>query len=195
MPAQGSLEGFEAPEAPIDNLFFALLPDAATADRVEKLSSAWRRQAGIKVRPRATWHVTLFHVGNFAGVPESTVALARSAADTLCARPFEITLARQANFGGAAGNRAGVLLPGESPALTAFQAALRQCMLKAGFTQGRSAAKFSPHLTLAYGPALPAQAIDPIVWEVREFALVHSIQGQTRHVVLGRWPLGVTDGH
>jgi RNA 2',3'-cyclic 3'-phosphodiesterase len=49
---------------------------------------------------------------------------------------------------------------------------------------------FTPHVTLAYDPQeVPLQAIEPIRWVVSEFVLVHSLIRQTRHIVLGRWPL------
>ena len=50
---------------------------------------------------------------------------------------------------------------------------------------------FNPHLTPAYEP----QPIDdapqnaPIHWSVRDFALVHSFQGQTRHDHVARFAL------
>jgi 2'-5' RNA ligase len=37
---------------------------------------------------------------------------------------------------------------------------------------------------------LEARAVEPIRWTVREFVLVHSLLGQTRHVPLARWSLG-----
>jgi 2'-5' RNA ligase len=31
--------------------------------------------------------------------------------------------------------------------------------------------------------------VNSIVWTVRDFVLIHSLLGQTKHVHLGRWPL------
>ena len=36
---------------------------------------------------------------------------------------------------------------------------------------------------------IAAQTIEPITWTAREFVLVHSLIGQTRHIPLGRWAL------
>jgi 2'-5' RNA ligase len=45
-------------------------------------------------------------------------------------------------------------------------------------------------MTLLYGRgATVHQAIEPVAWTVRELVLVHSFLGETRHEVLGRWPL------
>lgn len=191
MSEQGSLEGFEVP-ATIDNLFFALVPDPAAADRIDGLAQALVRQHGLKLRPRATWHVTLFHVGTFAGLPESIVARAcASAAALRAAPPVALSLDHLVSFAGAPGNRPQVLQCSESTALNEFQADLSHGMLRAGLTQGHNHATFVPHLTLSYGPqSLQAQAIDPITWVAHDFVLIRSIQGEGRHVVLGRWPLG-----
>jgi 2'-5' RNA ligase len=49
---------------------------------------------------------------------------------------------------------------------------------------------FKPHVTLLRDPlrAKPLR-VNPIVWTVRDFVLIHSLLGQTKHVHLGRWPL------
>jgi 2'-5' RNA ligase len=63
-------------------------------------------------------------------------------------------------------------------------------MRKAGLGQWIDK-RFTPHMTLSYGRcSLDAQATEPVAWTVRELVLVHSFIGQTRHEVLGRWPLG-----
>jgi 2'-5' RNA ligase len=48
-----------------------------------------------------------------------------------------------------------------------------------------------PHVTLGYGYREPlgVRGIDGISWLVDELALVRSLRGRTRHVVLGRWQL------
>jgi 2'-5' RNA ligase len=49
---------------------------------------------------------------------------------------------------------------------------------------------FTPHVTLLYdGMSVAEQPVDPISWTVGEFVLVHSLLGQTRHIILDRWPL------
>ena len=61
-----------------------------------------------------------------------------------------------------------------------------------GVGLGRFAADgFEPHVTLAYDTRLvPTEAVAPVAWTAREFVLVHSLLGQTRHIPLARWPLG-----
>ncbi len=58
---------------------------------------------------------------------------------------------------------------------------------RAGFRMARS---YTPHVTLLWADR-PVQAnpIAPIHWTVRDFALVLSVVGQSRHIHVGRWPL------
>ena len=49
---------------------------------------------------------------------------------------------------------------------------------------------FKPHVTLLYDDGhVPPQTSLPIGWTVDELVLIHSLVGQSRHIVLGRWPL------
>lgn len=192
MPAQASLEGFDAPSAPTDRLFFALMPDAAAAERAEQLALALSQQHGLKPRPgaRDRFHVTLFHVGDFAGLPSQEVDQAGHVAEALRAQPFEVRFDRVASFSGSPRKLPYVLLGDESPAMMAFQADMRVHMHKAGLTQGANQRQFTPHLTLLYGQQqLAEQHIDPIAWTASEFVLIHSVLGRGQYITLGRWPL------
>jgi 2'-5' RNA ligase len=53
-----------------------------------------------------------------------------------------------------------------------------------------------PHVTLGYGYDAPSgvRGIDGVSWLVDELALVRSLHGRTRHVVLDRWRLPARDG-
>ena len=49
---------------------------------------------------------------------------------------------------------------------------------------------FVPHMTLLYDRRVIAeQATAPVYLTVRDFALVHSLVRQGRHIELARWPL------
>lgn len=50
---------------------------------------------------------------------------------------------------------------------------------------------YLPHVVLIEGHAIEAieDAITPIQWKVHEFVLMRSFFGQSRHEVIGRWPL------
>ena len=60
-------------------------------------------------------------------------------------------------------------------------------MMRAGFTVERS---FTPHLTLLWADrCVEAYPIAPITWTVRDFVLVLSLPGQSRHIHVGHWQL------
>jgi RNA 2',3'-cyclic 3'-phosphodiesterase len=52
---------------------------------------------------------------------------------------------------------------------------------------------FLPHVTLLKGNAVDAieESITSIHWHVHEFVLIRSFFGQSRHEVIGRWPLAI----
>lgn len=51
--------------------------------------------------------------------------------------------------------------------------------------------EFEPHMTLLYrGQLIPEVVLDePVGWTVRDFVLVHSLQGEGRHEHLCYWLL------
>jgi RNA 2',3'-cyclic 3'-phosphodiesterase len=69
-----------------------------------------------------------------------------------------------------------------------LQAALAQGLAARGFALDER--PFAPHLTLARktGARLPPARIEPIAWDVREFALVRSRAG--RYQSVASWRLG-----
>jgi 2'-5' RNA ligase len=176
-----------------DRVFFAIFPDADAARRIAGLAQHLGRKNGLTAEPLAPerFHVTLHHLGDYAGLPQGIVAAARKAAAGIVLPPFEIIFDRAVSFFGSRRNHPFVLRC-SVPALMAFQHALGVAMAKAGYADGRWAgAPFTPHVTLLYDEHRAAeQAIETISWTAREFVLVHSLLGETRHIPLGRWPLG-----
>jgi 2'-5' RNA ligase len=195
MPEQISLTGFDSPPRLTDRLFFALLPSADVAERIEGLVRELGDQHGLKGRriPKERMHVTLRYIGDFAGLPQDIVALARQAASAVSAPPFELVFDRIASFAGGPGSRPLVLRGPDGAAalsaLMAFQQTLSAALQKVGLVH-RAQDQFTAHLTLAYDERkLAEQAVEPIAWVAREFVLVNSLIGRGRHVTLARWPL------
>lgn len=189
---QASLAGFDVECKRTDRLFFALVPDPDTAARIARLAHRLRREHGLKGRVIATerFHVTLHHLGDHAGLPEDLIATARTAAASVAMPPFEVVFDRVGSFSRKLGNRPLVLRGDDGVvALKTFQQALGLAMTKAGL--GRWAeSQYTPHVTLLYDDrAVDEQIVETIVWTAREFILMHSLLGRTRHVPLARWPL------
>ena len=189
--AQMSLAGL-GPAVPGDRLFFAVFPDAATATRVHELAAALRLQHRLKGRlvDVDRLHVTLHHLGDFAGLPADLVAAARRAGDCLSMPSFEACFDRVGSFTAQPRNRPFVLRGDAALAdLVALRTTLGTHMAANGLARHARSA-FTPHMTLLYDDrAIGDAAIEPIRWQVRELVLVHSLLGQRTHVALARWPL------
>ena len=174
-----------------ERIFFACLPDEAAKARILAYAEESKRRHGFEaalILPEHL-HVTLFHLGDWAAFPEEIVRLAKEAAAQVGAQPFEAAFARAESFRNSTGVFPFVLtsdLAPWRPMHEALGAALKRVGL-GGATQG----EFKPHVTLTYDKVrVKPSAIKPVVWQVREFVLVHSLLGKTTHNHLGRWQLG-----
>jgi len=189
--------GFSSePEQKTERLFFGLYPDPDTALLIAKRTQSLRDECGLTGEPLAParLHVTLHHIGDFAGLPQHLIVGAVEAADSLRAAPFDVVFDRAMSFGGQPGNNPFVLRGAEDGGLSAlmtFRGTLSLAMAKTGRLLGeRVASSFTPHVTLLYdGRVVTERLVEPIRWTVREFVLVRSLLGKTRHIVIGRWPL------
>lgn len=183
-----------APQAPGDRLFFAVYPDAQAAQRIVELAKSVRIAHGMRGNPLRVdrVHVTLHHLGDHAGLPESLVAAASEVASQMALPPFEVGFDCVASFPGRTRKRPCVLRGGEgnsNASLFAFQAALGERLGVAGLERYIER-RFTPHVTLLYDErTVAAEAVPPIGWMVRELVLVHSLIGRGEHRVLGRWGL------
>ena len=117
------------------------------------------------------------------------------AAASIRMKPFTVEFDKLVSFAGKPRPRPGPLVLGGDDGLVGLHAlhdALGLALQDAGFGDRAvmPSTSFTPHVTLAYGmPPLPPRPIESVCWNVREFALVHSLLGRTRHVALARWPL------
>ena len=175
-----------------DRIFFAVLPDADTAARIHALAETLKSANGLGgnlILPEHL-HITLFHLGDWRELPTEIVEIARTAAAEVATAPFEVACRRVESFRNRTGIYPFVLLAeqGATP-LHAFQRTLGAALKKnrlGGATQG----DFKPHVTLLRDHTrVKPVAVDPIAWTVRDFVLIHSLLGQTKHVHLGRWTL------
>jgi RNA 2',3'-cyclic 3'-phosphodiesterase len=192
MTEQLAFEAFDPPPPPTDRLFFAVFPDAEAAAQTAALAAQIRTERGIRNKALAEdrFHITLYHLGDYPGLPEPVLEAAYAAAGTVRTEPFEVTLDRVVSFKGRPGNRPLVLTGGDGVvALRAFHAALGSSMMKTELGR-RVRPQFNPHLTLLYsGHEVAEQATTPVRWMAKEFVLVHSELGLIRHNILRRWPL------
>jgi 2'-5' RNA ligase len=190
MPETADLFG-EASRTPTDRLFFGAFPDAATAAAIAGLGEDLRRRHGLKSPVHAVdrLHITLFHLGDFAGLPQDLIRRAMAAAEATKAAPFAVAFDHATSFSGRPKNRPFILKGGDEGLadLQAYRAALGVSLAKEGV---KTAPAFTPHVTLLYDdPIIAPDPITPISWTVRELVLVRSLLGQGVHEHIGWWPL------
>ena len=169
-------------------LFFAVLPDAATAAQISCLARVLKHAHGFRgglIEPERL-HVTLFFLGQ-GHWSEPLVRLACEAASEVGERPFDIWFDRTVSFRGRPGRHPFVLAGGRGlDRLKSFRRLLGVAMAKSGLRR-MVRDEFTPHVTLLYGERDAGEhPIEPIGWTIREFVLVHSLNG---HVRIGSWPL------
>lgn len=190
---QLSLDGFGPEPTGRDRLFFAVLPDERAALQAAALAARLGAH-GRDTRVRQDHlHVTLHHLGDHQGVPAAVVQMAERAARaaTDASAAFDVGFDQVQRFD-RHGRKAATVLAGQvaGAAVHSFQAALGGEMKRAGLGQWVEKS-FTPHMTLLYSHRgmAPEPVVEPVHWTVHELVLVHSFIGETRHEVLGRWPM------
>jgi 2'-5' RNA ligase len=185
-------DGGAAKPAEVHRLFFALMPDEATRERLHRAAmqlKATHEPHGRWINPRR-YHLTLQFLGDFEGLPPQIAEQACEAAAHVRVAPFSLVLDRAGSFR----NRAipWWLGPAEkAPGLDALWHGLGTALARAGVrVPGRQG--FRPHVTVLRdaGIALPETAIEPVEWRLAAFTLVHSVLGaHSAYTPLGTWPL------
>lgn len=176
-----------------NSLFFAVLPEADVADRIADLATELRAGHGLSGRliPASRLHVTATPIADYAQLLDYDVSAAMRAAESVTAKPFDLSFNRLESFGRPGGNQPLVLRCGDGAgAFGQLQKALLAA-LRANDYDGKAPAAYTPHITLLYDRRAVDEIFldEPVGWTVREFALVYSVYGGGRHMHLGRWPL------
>jgi 2'-5' RNA ligase len=178
----------------IERLFVGLMLPTAQAEQaaeVRRRSKDLYGLGGGEVRTDRL-HITLIHVGDYAGSIRADVAAEVSAVIEAMEQPsFVVSFDRVGSFGGAPGKHPHVLLGEEGlAALKAYRRALWDAIHRR-LKKTLSNPQFNPHVTLMYGDArLPDRAVAPISWRATEVELIHSEVGRSVYHTLGKWPLG-----
>ena len=169
-----------------DRLFFALLPDPETAERLQECGEQWRARLGLTGRLLRSehLHITLHHAGAGTGTPPPDLVEALAERAAMLAMPaIRVEFDRVKSFP----NGAFVMSGGDA---SIGLEVLNQRLSDALDASPRPARRFTPHLTLLRdGRQIEEQPIEPIGWAAREVVLVHSLPGQTGHRHLARVPL------
>lgn len=177
-------------DIPTERLFFAVLPDQHTAMSIIEIADGLRTEHGLSghLLARDRLHITLHHLGDFAGFPPSLLSRVRQAASRVRLPEFQVCFDQIGSFAGASKNPFVLRSEGGAELLYGLHQELGRCLQSVGSKSERA---FTPHLTLLYDTRrLPVQPVQPIRWWVREFVLIRSFLGQSRYQLEGRWSLG-----
>lgn len=172
------------------NVFFALMPDEPTRDRMAWATTLLRKTYSLEGRwlDPARYHMTLHFLGAYPQLPQESIAAACEAGARVRVPAFDLALDRAGHFSRGIG-WLGCAQAG-APLLGLWEE-LRKALAQAR-VDVRGHAAFTPHVTVlrdARHP-LPQESIPPIAWPVREFVLIDSLLGgRNEYRTLGRWVL------
>jgi 2'-5' RNA ligase len=171
-------------------LFLAALPPRDTSPAIERLGLCLQQAHRLRGQRigRDRLHLTLAPVFAPSRSLADTIACARSVAAGIRYGRFPVCFEWSESFR-LRRNRHPFVLRGDQGVrpLTELRQEIRTQMLRAGFAVERN---FTPHVTMLWADrCVEANPIAPIHWMVRDFVLVLSIVGQSRHIHVGRWPL------
>lgn len=165
-------------------LFFALYPPELVARRMANWSVHRFGPHGVPV-PAERLHVTLDILDDENVFPREAAERLIEASPAVAADPFFIEFDQVSRGGGSIALRPRL----RNAAIRELVGRIAQVREAAGVA-GRAGYRFNPHVTLMYRDGTPfAEMVTPFAWEAREFVLVHSLVGRTRHIRLGSWPL------
>lgn len=186
---QGGVANRQRKEYPgARNFYFALLPEPAAADMALRQA----RKAGLPGRLQSAdvLHVSLFGLGKYAHLPPYRLANAQAAANAVFLPCFDLAFDRILNFG--RGPHPHLVLAAKNGS-TEIAHLCRQLAAGPGAVPDADIIlpRINPHMTLVYDGRRIKEVLlaEPVRWTVREFVLVQSLYGQSRHEYLGRWQL------
>ena len=169
------------------SVFFAALPARPEAIRAGGLARALAGEHGFGgfFVPPERLHITLSLVGKQPGPPpEEVIDLARQAGDRITRRPFKVAFNRLQSWQRSNGP---LVLVGDDDKITGLKWLSKDLARAQGL---KSVRNIVPHVSLLWSSDFLAERmVEPFSWTVREFVLIHSVHGQGRHEILGRWPL------
>lgn len=176
-----------------ERLFLGVFPDAVAAGEIDQFCGRFSREIGLSGEQLEALrlHTSVIHVSDRKRLRSQERLAAELAAGAVRIKPFDLTFGRMGSFRGIPKKGRPlrhplVLLADDGPIMDLHR------MLGAGLRtyRVRVPEEFRPHLTLSYNEQfVPMRAIEPITFQVTEFALIHSELWLTKYNILGTWTL------
>jgi RNA 2',3'-cyclic 3'-phosphodiesterase len=178
------------PSGAWNSYFFAVVPPPDAARSIDLLGRRLRQSMALRgelIGPDR-YHVSLGGLGAPGEAPRGLVDLLKQIGASVAAPAFDVVFDHIAWFGGSYGKRALVLASSDTlPALASLQMQLHDAMQVANLPDDE---RFNPHITMLYEKRPAPLAETPRVsFTVRDFVLIRSVHGESRHDHLERWPL------
>ncbi|MEO6800890.1 MAG: 2'-5' RNA ligase [Rhodanobacter sp.] len=174
--------------------FFAVRPDDQARLAIAEAAARFRkaqRVSGVPV-PVESLHLLLCPMGRTELLQQPLEQALLAAGAAVQARGFVAVLDTAMRCLGKGGQFPFVVCADQATTRStlALRKTLAEAQRKVGLHVG-GVSSFHAHVALQYGPAIDAieESITPIQWHVREFLLLRSFFGQSRHQVIGAWPL------
>lgn len=168
-------------------LFFVLKPPPSLAEEIYRAACDHAHgRTKRQPHPARLLHVSLLLMDEFNEPPYDLIPRIEAAIGSIRARPLNVTLDGCAIYGG--GRHLALTSAAKNSDIQAFARMLRGALSRHNLPRQAFRAT-SPHVTIIYGYGRKEvlNIGKPLTWQAREFSLVYSHNGETRHEPFGRW--------
>jgi RNA 2',3'-cyclic 3'-phosphodiesterase len=191
--SSSSLQGHKPTQG--THFFFALKPDDKATVEIARICERFRKSHRLMGTPvdAEEFHLTLVDMGRPERLQQPMESALVAAAESVSIKGFEVSLDSAVRLSAAKdGNFPFVLCADNTSSAWALKlrVAIAEAQRRFGL-QVPGVSNYLPHVTLMRGNAIDtvAESMPPIRWNAHEFLLIRSFFGQSRHEVIGRWPL------
>lgn len=189
--AQPVLPGFELDESAA-SAFIAFIPAGDAGSRIEALQRRMRSLHDLKgqLLPPERIYCAVYSVGDWLGSTQVLVEKVSAVAESIDFPPIELSFDSVLTFSGPSTVHSLALRAGRDAGIAReFHTLLGKAMKQAGLGAGPDSL-YVPHVALLHDDTIVAEkSIEPVRWTAQEFVLMHRAPGQSRSMILGRWPL------
>ncbi len=155
------------------------------------MASVWHALGRREAFRHDTLHLSIYGIAETDDLDPVLVQRAQKAPTSLRTAPFSLSFDQLKCFNSHSADYPFVISTDKSGNQLKEIAADLHAACRAMNIANLKSATVTAHVTLAYVPDFsePQYLESPIYWTIDEVTLIDSLQGQGRHLTLGRWPL------